>query len=43
MIKSVLEFFRNLPQKKCSKCGKDIQEQADCYGNLCYDCDHPAR
>ncbi len=40
---NVLEFFRNLPKKQCSNCGKSIQEQADCYGNLCEKCDHPAR
>ncbi|TGB05273.1 protein YhfH [Halobacillus salinus] len=40
---SIVEFFRNLPKKHCSNCGNVIQEQADCYGNLCDDCDHPAR
>jgi len=40
---SILEFFRNLPKKKCHACGQDMHEKADCYGNLCDDCDHPAR
>ncbi|MDL4842783.1 protein YhfH [Aquibacillus rhizosphaerae] len=39
---SMVEFFRNLPRKKCSKCGNDIVEKADCYVNLCDNCDHPA-
>ncbi|QHS24400.1 YhfH family protein [Virgibacillus sp. MSP4-1] len=38
-----MEFFRNLPSKKCVKCGSQIHEKADCYGNICDDCDHPAR
>ncbi|MFD2630323.1 protein YhfH [Oceanobacillus kapialis] len=40
---NIIEFFRNLPKKKCSQCGLDMTEQADCYGNLCDECDHPAR
>jgi len=40
---SVVEFFKNLPKKKCHLCGDDMLEKADCYGNLCDDCDHPAR
>lgn len=40
---NVMDFFRNLPKKKCSKCGHEMVEKADCYGNLCDDCDHPAR
>ncbi|WP_076558744.1 protein YhfH [Salimicrobium flavidum] len=40
---NVVEFFRNLPKKQCSKCGSVIQEQADCYGNTCQECDSPAR
>lgn len=38
MVKNILEFFRNLPSKKCTKCGKEIEEQADCYGNTCNHC-----
>ncbi|WP_204499111.1 protein YhfH [Aquibacillus albus] len=40
---NVLEFFRNLPRKKCFNCGNPIDEKADCYSNLCDNCDHPAR
>lgn len=40
---NVIEFFKNLPKKKCHNCGKDIIEKADCYGNLCDECDNPAR
>nr|WP_198134439.1 protein YhfH [Pontibacillus litoralis] len=40
---NVMEFFKSLPKKKCTKCNNAIQEQADCYGNICEECDHPAR
>jgi len=40
---NVIEFFRNLPKKKCTDCGHDMAEQADCYGNRCEKCEHPAR
>ncbi|TXL64006.1 YhfH family protein [Cerasibacillus terrae] len=40
---NVLEFFRNLPKKKCQECGNAMYEQADCYGNTCDECNHPAR
>lgn len=40
---SIVEFFRNLSKKKCHWCGKEINEKADCYGNICDECDHPAR
>ncbi|MFC7746271.1 protein YhfH [Lentibacillus kimchii] len=40
---NVVEFFRNLPHKKCHNCGQIISEKADCYGNLCDNCDSPAR
>lgn len=42
-MKNVVEFFRSLPKKKCHDCGNDMLELADCYGNLCDECDHPAR
>ena len=38
MVKSIVEFFRNLPAKKCTDCGNKIEEQADCYGNTCDHC-----
>ncbi|MFG6116237.1 YhfH-like protein [Thalassobacillus cyri] len=40
---SIVEFFKNLPRKQCVSCGNAIDEKADCYGNLCDECDHPAR
>ena len=39
---NVVEFFRNLPKKKCNHCGFEMVEQADCYGNICDECNHPA-
>lgn len=42
-MQSIVEFFKNLPGKKCHKCGDIIVEKADCYGNICDDCDSPAR
>jgi hypothetical protein len=33
-----LEFFKNLPPKKCTDCGSEIEEQHECYGNLCEKC-----
>ncbi|WP_343752027.1 protein YhfH [Lentibacillus halophilus] len=39
---NIVEFFRNLPEKKCHHCGHTMHEKADCYGNLCDECDHPA-
>ncbi|WP_069201769.1 protein YhfH [Bacillus niameyensis] len=38
MIESILEFFKNLPPKKCSECGEAIVEQHECYGNKCDKC-----
>lgn len=38
MIKSSAEFFRNLPNKCCSKCGNVMEEQADCYTIICEEC-----
>lgn len=38
MIKSIVEFFRNLPAKCCAKCGEPIEEQHECYGNHCTNC-----
>lgn len=40
---NVIEFFRNLPKKRCKSCGNQIKEMADSYRNICDDCDHPAR
>lgn len=38
MVKSIVEFFRNLPAKICTECGEQIEEQADCYNNKCSHC-----
>ncbi|MBM7659859.1 DNA-directed RNA polymerase subunit N (RpoN/RPB10) [Bacillus mesophilus] len=37
LIKST-EFFRNLPPKQCMECGKEIDEQHECYMNHCDNC-----
>jgi len=37
MLMKVSEFFKNLPRKKCMDCGKEIEEQHECYGNKCND------
>lgn len=42
-MQGLVEFFKNLPKKKCQKCGHEIVEMADCYRNVCHDCDHPYR
>lgn len=38
MIESIVEFFRNLPAKACAVCGKEIEEQHECYSNKCDEC-----
>lgn len=38
MILSIIEFFNKLPAKQCHKCGNKIEEQAECYGNICHKC-----
>ena len=38
MLMKVLEFFKNLPPKKCVQCGREIEEQHECYGNTCENC-----
>lgn len=38
MIKSIVEFFKNLPAKECANCGLQIEEQHDCYSNTCPTC-----
>ncbi|WP_203334890.1 protein YhfH [Planococcus beigongshangi] len=39
MIENVVEFFKNLPPKQCANCGKQIEEQHECYGTQCNSCD----
>ncbi len=38
MLINVIEFFKNLPAKKCVDCGDNIEEQHECYGNKCDKC-----
>ncbi|WP_153732427.1 protein YhfH [Sporosarcina obsidiansis] len=38
MVESIVEFFRNLPAKVCVSCGKEIEEQHECYSNHCDHC-----
>ncbi|MBM7655923.1 protein YhfH [Neobacillus cucumis] len=38
MLMSPVEFFRNLPKKECTKCGKHMQEQAESYLMDCDQC-----
>ncbi|WP_078548322.1 protein YhfH [Litchfieldia alkalitelluris] len=38
MLMKSTEFFKNLPAKKCTECGKEISEQHECYGNNCDQC-----
>ena len=33
MLENIIDFFKNLPPKVCTVCGKDIEEQHECYGN----------
>lgn len=42
MIESSVEFFKNLPPKNCTECGNTIEEQHECYGNKCDQCNHLA-
>ncbi|WP_081447413.1 protein YhfH [Bacillus coahuilensis] len=38
MLPNIVEFFKNLPSKKCETCGENIEEQHECYGNHCDNC-----
>lgn len=40
MLENVIEFFKNLPPKKCTQCGEKIEEQHECYGTTCDKCNH---
>ncbi|WP_243291442.1 protein YhfH [Bacillus sp. FJAT-47783] len=40
MLEKMTEFFRNLPPKKCVNCEKEMEEQHECYGNVCNECLH---
>lgn len=37
---SVIEFFRNLPPKQCTKCGHEIDEMHESYTNQCEKCEN---
>lgn len=39
MLENIVEFFRNLPSKKCAKCGKELSEQSECYVTECDKCE----
>ncbi|MCZ2257658.1 YhfH family protein [Sporosarcina sp. G11-34] len=38
MLNNVIEFFKNLPVKKCITCGEQIEEQHKSYRNQCDKC-----
>jgi predicted RNA-binding Zn-ribbon protein involved in translation (DUF1610 family) len=38
MLGSPVEFFRSLPPKICTDCGKEIEEQHEAYHNKCDNC-----
>ncbi|MED3661039.1 protein YhfH [Ureibacillus sp. FSL K6-8385] len=38
MLENIVEFFKNLPDKVCVKCGEKIEEQSECYTNTCEKC-----
>ncbi|MBM7647594.1 hypothetical protein JOC78_000515 [Bacillus ectoiniformans] len=38
MINNIVEFFKNLPAKQCTKCGSHIDEQHECYHSVCDEC-----
>jgi len=38
LIFHILEFYWNLPPKLCVSCGSVIDEQSECYSNICHSC-----
>ncbi|PWA08395.1 YhfH family protein [Pueribacillus theae] len=38
MTRSPLEFFRNMPKKRCTECGKEMEEMHESYMNECEHC-----
>ncbi len=38
MITSIVEFLKTYQQSNAKKCGEPIEEQAECYGNVCQHC-----
>jgi len=37
-IMTMSEFLKQLPPKKCNECKEKIEEQHECYGNVCSEC-----
>ncbi|WEG12043.1 protein YhfH [Pullulanibacillus sp. KACC 23026] len=37
-MQNPVEFFRNLPKKRCLECGKRMDEQAESYQVECESC-----
>ncbi|MCU7766929.1 protein YhfH [Priestia megaterium] len=38
MLMKMTEFLKGLPTKKCANCGKEMNEQHECYVNKCNKC-----
>ncbi|TBL75769.1 protein YhfH [Paenibacillus thalictri] len=38
MLQSPVAFLETLEPKCCGTCGEVIEEYADCYHNICYNC-----
>ncbi|MFC4289297.1 protein YhfH [Neobacillus cucumis] len=38
MLIKMTEFLKNLPSKKCTQCGKKIEEQHESYVHTCNNC-----
>ncbi len=38
MLGKPMEFFRNMPAKICSECGKEFEEMHESYMNECEHC-----
>lgn len=41
-MEPVVDFFRTLPAKVCTECNHPLEEQADCYPNICPECEGTA-
>lgn len=38
MVESIVEFYKNLPPKTCATCEIELEEQHECYSNICHSC-----
>ncbi|THD16824.1 YhfH family protein [Anoxybacillus ayderensis] len=38
MLEKMSEFYKKSPPKTCCECGKEMEEQHECYGNVCVHC-----